>query len=462
VLCAKAALRLLDQHCSDEEETAPSTRVAAFFKGLFMARAAGLVFRTYGGIYAYAMNFAAQDLANKPPVGPTLPEPEIFYPEPEPGIYLKLTRYKRADFGPDALKGPVMLANGFGVKASAFAVPTTKHNLVEMLVNEGYDVWLFDYRGSGDAAGSTSQFTIDDVAQADWPAAISMVLDRTGAEDVQIVAHCVGALSLFMAVLAGETRIRSIIASQVGAHGIVNWFKNAQFDLDMGSAVANGLPEAAWPILDFMNLEEEIADLAKTGLPVVDVRSGHGTYSPTMEAAFDALLWSVPHFADVPCKNPTCHRINFVYGPTYRHENLNQATHAYISEMFGAVSTTPFLHLALMFDAGRLMSAQIMPDGTVAPDGVTDYYAGHANFSMPVHFISGARNAEILPEATLRTRHWLQQVNEQPDLYTRHVYPDYGHMDCFVGRDAWQDIFPDLIARLDTTARPNGPDGSEI
>jgi hypothetical protein len=189
-------------------------------------------------------------------------------------------------------------------------------------------------------------------------------------------------------------------------------------------------------------------------MPIVDVRSPTDTYPEKVNSALDALLWSVPHFGDVPCNNPTCHRINFVYGPTYRHENLNQATHNYIHEMFGPVSSTPFLHLALMFDSGRLLSAKIQPDGTVKPDGKTRYYDGHRNLTMPVHFFAGAQNAEILPEATLRTYHWLREVNDTPQLYTRHVYQGYGHMDCFIGRSAWEQIFPDLIKIL------NDPDAA--
>ncbi len=448
VLCAKAALAILDADAAKTRAPAPSEQVAQAFKARFLARAAGLVFRSYGGIYAYGVNFPYRDLQDTPPARPDLPTPEILYPEPEPGVVLKLTRYRKPRPDGAPLKGPVILANGFGVKASAFAVPTTFTNIVEMLVEDGFDVWLFDYRGSGDAAGSTTRFTIDDVAQKDWPAAIDMVLARTGAAKVQVLAHCVGSLSLFMAVLAGERRIRSIIASQVGAHGIVNWFKNAQFDAQIGGAVANGLPPALWPLVDMLGLDDELATLARTGLPVVDVRAPTETYSAPLNAAMDALLWSVPHFSDVPCKNPTCHRINFVYGPTYRHENLNQATHNYIHRMFGPVSSTPFLHLALMFDAGKLLSATLAPDGTVRPDGKTRYYDGHANLDMPVHFFSGAQNPEILPEATLRSYHWLRRVNERPDRYTRHVYQGYGHMDCFVGRDAWKDIFPDLLALL--------------
>lgn len=450
VLSIKAALSILDRRTPDDP---PSAKLASAFKTQFMARAAGLVFRTYGGVYAYSANFPYHEHKAHPPKPKPLPEPEYYYPQPDPGTYLKLTRYRNPDLTAKDLKGPVVMANGFGVKASAFALPTVKTNIVEMMVQDGFDVWLFDYRGGGDADASTAPFTIDDVAQKDWPVAIDMILDRTGAADVQVLAHCVGSLSLFMAVLAGETRVRSIIASQFGPHAITNWFKYAQFDTGIADMITNGVPQGLWPVIDMMKLGDGLTDMAKSGVPVIDPRSPSGTYAEDIDPVLDGLVWSVPSFAPVPCNNPTCHRINFIFGPSYRHEQLNQATHNYIREMFGSVSAYGFLHLALIFETGRMLSAAIGADGKVTPDGKTDYYAGHKNLRIPIHFFSGALNPEILPEATLRSWDWLRRVNpDDKALYTRHIYQNYGHMDCFIGRDASEHIFPDLLKILNDPA----------
>ena len=63
------------------------------------------------------------------------------------------------------------------------------------------------------------------------------------------------------------------------------------------------------------------------------------------------------------------------------------------------------------------------------------------------------RNQEMLPESSLRTLNWLQTANpKHKDLYSRKVYPAYGHMDCFIGKDASEHIFGDLIEFLDKTA----------
>ena len=61
-------------------------------------------------------------------------------------------------------------------------------------------------------------FTIDDIAQYDWPAAVNFVRSKTGKDSVQVVAHCVGSMSLLMAILGGMTGVRSAICSQLGAY----------------------------------------------------------------------------------------------------------------------------------------------------------------------------------------------------------------------------------------------------
>ena len=82
------------------------------------------------------------------------------------GTEVRLTRYK---FG---TKGPLVLAPGYGNAARAFAIDTVPKNWVQYLGEHGYDVWLLDYRASPDLPSSFTQFTVDDIAMRDWPAAI--------------------------------------------------------------------------------------------------------------------------------------------------------------------------------------------------------------------------------------------------------------------------------------------------
>ena len=413
-------------------------KLAEAYRAKIFARFGTLVLRTYGGVFAYMMNFQAKApaLENNWAI-----KPVVYHPEVEPNVYLKLTRYQGGK------KGPVILAGGFGTKASAFATPTINDNLVQQLVRNKYDVWLFDYRGSGDIKASQHPFTLDDVATKDWPAAIDLVTERTGAKDVQALVHCIGSLSLFMAVLAGEKRIRSIISSQLAAHAITNWFKYAQNDAGLGEAVVNGVSDQIVGMLKLMGMEDGVIDLAKAGMPVIDPRSPENPSD--IDQVIDVLLWDVPAFAPMPCYSPTCHRINFFFGPSYRHEQLNQETHNAIKDMFGPVASPPFLHIAKMMEAGKVISH----------DNSFDYFKHPERLSMPIHFIAGAKNQEMLPEATLRTLTWLQDTNgKDAGPYTRWVYPEYGHMDVLIGKTAAEDIFPDFVTELNRYSSPSQHD----
>ena len=88
------------------------------------------------------------------------------------GTEIRLTRYQMGT------KGPIVLAPGYGNAARAFAIDTVPKNCVQYLGEHGYDVWLLDYRASPDLPSSCTQFTVDDIAMRDWPAAIDAVRAR--------------------------------------------------------------------------------------------------------------------------------------------------------------------------------------------------------------------------------------------------------------------------------------------
>src|SRR4051795_6991076 len=130
------------------------------------------------------------------------------------GTEVRLTRYKFGD------KGPLVLAPGYGNAARAFAIDTVPKNWVQYLGEHGYDVWLFDYRASPDLPASFGQFDVDDIALRDWPAAIDTVRRETGQDTVQAFGHCIGGLTLFMAMGGGLQGVRSLTFSSLAGHPI--------------------------------------------------------------------------------------------------------------------------------------------------------------------------------------------------------------------------------------------------
>src|SRR5215218_1094628 len=143
-----------------------------------------------------------------------MPPAEVHAVPTSDGTTVRLTRYK---FGS---KGPLVMAPGYGNAARAFAIDTVPKNWVQYLGEHGYDVWLFDYRASPDLPSSFTQFTVDDIALRDWPAAVDTVRRETGTDEIQALGHCIGGLSLFMAMGAGMQGLRSATFSSLAGHPI--------------------------------------------------------------------------------------------------------------------------------------------------------------------------------------------------------------------------------------------------
>ena len=156
-----------------------------------------------------------QATADRGPGGAaSLPPAEQHAVTTSDGTEIRLTHYALGT------KGPIVLAPGYGNAARAFAVDTVPKNYVQYLGEHGYDVWLLDYRASPDLEASRTQFTVDDIAMRDWPAAIDAVRQHTGADSVQAMGHCVGGLSLFMAIGGGLEGLRSATFSSLAGHPI--------------------------------------------------------------------------------------------------------------------------------------------------------------------------------------------------------------------------------------------------
>jgi cholesterol oxidase len=155
---------------------------------------------------------------------------------------------------------------------------------------------------------------------------------------------------------------------------------------------------------------------------------------------FDTFAGLAPARGKQPCDSAVCQRITFMYAPLYRHEQLNQATHDALHELFGVANVDSFKHLARMVRAQHVVGA----DGD-------DRYLPHVDrMAIPIAFVHGAENACFLSESIERTVDRLSTANGA-ELYTRHEIPAYGHIDCIFGRDAARDVYPHIVRHLDAT-----------
>jgi len=343
------------------------------------------------------------------------PVPVVYPVTTEDGKALRLTRFDGGGGG-----DPVLVVHGAGVSSGIFSTDLPATNLVEALVALERDVWLFDFRASTALRSSREASNADDVARYDHPAAVAKVLEVTGRERLQAVVHCYGSNTFVMSLLAGWTdpaRIRSVVCSQVAAHLKVG----ALHRLEAG--------------LRFPNVLEDLGVTTLTAY--VDARSGWRSH------ALDGLL-RFPLLAPrhQRCTNPVCHRVTFLYGLLYQHEQLGQAIHDGLHELFGVTTTTSLEHLALMVRHGHVVRANGQ-----------DTYLEDANvkrLDLPILLLSGSENHCYLPASTQQTYDLLCRVNG-PANYERKVIPGYGHIDCIFGENAARDVYPTITDFLSRT-----------
>jgi cholesterol oxidase len=386
----------------------------------FGALFAGELARRYGGALNPAEAFPVTP--RRAPAAAAVREPGDpagiwWYDEPAgwhaggpPGdaAFLRLIRYNA-----DGPRGPVMLATGFGMSAHSFLSPTVGKNMAEFLAEAGHDVWLFDYRAGIDLPSSRTDFTIDDIARRDWPLAVAKVLEVTGRDDVQAFGHCVGSLSLQMAVLAGLTGVRSAVCAQFPLHPVTSTFNQVK---------------SGWYVADA---------LRGSGLRNVSP----ATVPSLPDALLDTLFRTLPMPAEERCGQAVCRWINAIYGCTHRHAQLNDATHRALNEMFGTGNLEAIRHLSLMMRRGLALTH----------DGGRDYLEHPERFTgTKLLLLQGRRNYIFHPDGTLRTLRWLREDNSRGH-YERVVLPGYAHLDAIVGSRAAAEVYPQIAGFFDRT-----------
>lgn len=335
------------------------------------------------------------------------------------GVTVHLTRYHAGS------KGPVLLVPGFTTVASSFDSGTVETSLVQYLCRHGFDVWLLDYRASPAFAPAWRPFTIDDIARRDYPAAVQKVYRCAGNRRVQIVAHCVGSISLFMSLLDGrlEDLVESVVSSQVASH----------------LAVAR-------------------STTVKSGMYLSSLMRALGVQY--LSASFNSAAWS-DWLADQlfklyrtkeRCNNPVCRRLLFMFHEIYRHENLNSETHDALYRWFGVSSMAALKHLSLMVRAGRIVDSE-GKDAYLRGDDSARHREQLARLRLPISFMYGEHNGAFLPAATRTIYEELQQVHGT-GWYRWKRFEDYGHFDSFIGRDAGKVVFPWIVDQLLRPPRP--------
>jgi pimeloyl-ACP methyl ester carboxylesterase len=311
---------------------------------------------------------------------------------------------------------PVLLVHGAGVRANIFRAPV-ETTLVDFLIARGHDVWLENWRASIDVA--PNEWTLDQAAVYDHPAAVRTVLRETGSDSMNAVIHCQGSTSFMMSAVAGLVpQVRTIVTNAVSLHTAVPKF--SAFKLNV-----------AVPLI---------------GLATRYVSPRWGVDAPTVLAKVLTAFVRLTHHE---CDNTVCKWVSFAYGAGFpalwRHENLNDATHRWLTNEFAEVPISFFRQMARCVRRGHLVSVdgfRELPEDFVAQPPRTD-----ARFA----FFAGALNRCFLAASQRQTFEFFDR--HRPNFHTVHMLPTYGHLDVFMGKDAAHDTFPLIAEELEQPLR---------
>ncbi|KAM7209212.1 hypothetical protein V8F20_000550 [Naviculisporaceae sp. PSN 640] len=360
------------------------------------------------------------------------------------------------DNNPANIKNLFMIP-GASVDHNIFALPTIRFNAVNYFTRAGYRVFVTVHR-IGQLMIAENNWTTYD-ARLDIRACLEYIRknyilpssdpSNPSSSKIYTIAHCMGSVAFSTGLLDGTipaSWILGITCSQV--------FMN--------------------PIWSTINLAK-ITHAGPIPLDKLYTKLSGGTWfscstSPQdgyFQCLINQLLRLYPHESRREiCNNAACHRTSFVFGRCWNHDNLNEATHRQIDRFFGGVNMRL---LNLLMKQG--LEGYVMKNDDQGFEKLTTEENIQRLKGIPFLLFHGRDNAVLSPEATERTYEILcdtfgsNGVNtgngndgktELGGDYKRRVVPGYGHLDGWMGRNAWKDVYPFVREEVDRVVRGEG------
>lgn len=335
---------------------------------------------------------------------------------------LNLLRFQR-----EPAQDVVVLSHGLSTSTDMFVMPE-HYNLVSYLLDHGFgDVWSFDWRGSNRYTYDVipTGYSVDDIALYDVPGAIATVRKAVGPDArIHVISHCVGSLSLQMALFAGAVDgISSVISNSIALTPRVR----------------------RWLYLKCL-----FAPFALTYLlryPILNPRWG---YLPGPGIPRGKLLAKFVSLFHPECDEPACHMVSFMWGAgrpaCYQHENLADVTHERVGDLFGSITINYLRHLAKMIKRG--VAVKMDPTEGRWNSLPNDYLDWVDEVDLPAMLlVTGDRN-KVFTDSNIVFHKTLKKLKPGLDNELK-VYTGYGHQDVFQGKNCHVDTFPAMLDFLE-------------
>lgn len=405
--------------------------------------------------------------------------------EPAPGLRLSLQRFGRRR--PERSNARhVLLVHGASAGSRTFMVPNG--GLVKYLVDQGWDVWTLDWRGSnlfkdfnakvrseklsaGGLSPYAERFDLDQSAEEDLPAALDAIAKVLGdeargqAQDLSVVAHCIGGaitaqaiaarwLDRFRADASSRLRIRNFVLTTLALFyrvDIDGWLKGNDHMLEALLDKLDGFADPEHPA---------ISPWAASKLP-----AERSPWPEPLQKMYELWLRSpMPH----ACDNDFCKRASFMFGMPYRVDDMQPLHDSDDGHglwlQFGNMPLKMYMHCVRNLRRGFAAKYADHGEGEEhqghdlsGADGSCPGYVNPAPFvgdgsgaPWSVTLITGAENQVWHRDSIDRMHEWLVNHARYEDraLFTKHVLPRYGHQDLYWSSQAKGDVYGKILAGL--------------
>ncbi|KAK0720521.1 hypothetical protein B0H67DRAFT_599992 [Lasiosphaeris hirsuta] len=323
----------------------------------------------------------------------------------------------------------VFMIPGAAVDHQIFALPTIPYNTVNYFTRAGYRVFVTVHR-IGQLMVAENMWTTFD-ARLDLKACYEWIRKEHGTDKIYTIAHCMGSVALSTGMLDGTipaSWIKGVTCSQVFMNPV--WSPT-----NMAKVAAGPIP-----------MDKLYTLLAGTWF--------NCTTSPDdslIQRIINQALRLYPQSRKEFCSNAACHRCSLVFGRCWCHVNLNEATHRQIDRFFGGVNMRLLNLLMKQGSEGHAMANGPAYTRLDTPENIERLRG--ISFLLFV----GRENAVLSTEATERTYELLTDAfgtdGADGAEYRRRVVPGYGHLDPWMGRNAWKDIYPFIREEVDRVTR---------
>ncbi|KAF9205525.1 hypothetical protein BGZ49_003916 [Haplosporangium sp. Z 27] len=369
------------------------------------------------------------------------PTPQVFEVVSSDGYNTQLTRYK-------GTKGPVLLLHGIAVSSRMFSTDLIPHNLCDYLLANDYDVWLSDWRGSSLLETSHRQSPIFGAAY-DHAAAVKIILKETGVKNIQVIAHCVGSLTLWAGMLNGDIEgVGSVISCQVATRPLISTANKIKQNLHLA------------PLLEKV-LGQELIDIVAHSPSSSEHESGDDKTAPKV-TLFDRTVDNALRFMPMPsqeyCKSATCHRATFFFGLLFEHDKISNNLHDNLDEILGTINMETLKGLVNGW-CKKATLTNLEDKDLVTPENLRKAFE-----NVPVLLIHGAKSQVFTSESTLKTVEelrnnnlpWTNMAHDYKGQYKIKEIEGYGHMDCILGDKAYEDVYPHILSQLEANLKTTG------